>query len=108
MTDQFSRYNDDLVQLFTALIPEIADGYRASEDDDEPGMMVTVATDDDVSCWSYQTGDNSFTGGAYGLPHWAVIYLSRESNPKECAADIANQWGDLICRRYSIVRWPRS
>ena len=27
---------------------------------------------DEGDCWNYQTGDNSFTGGCYSLPHWAV------------------------------------
>ncbi len=86
--------------LITALIPEIQDDYRASDDpdDDQPGMMVTVATNDDVSEWSYQTGDNSYTGGAYGLPHWAIVYLYRDADPVECANDVARQWAELICR----------
>ena len=100
MTDKYNAHYDDLVNLFTALIPEIADDYRATDDPDdtEPGMMVTVATDDNVIEWNYQTGDNSFTGGAYGLPHWAVLYLSRDSDPAELANDTAMQWAELICQ----------
>ena len=94
----FDQYESELTQLIASLIPEIADEYRASDDpdDDIPGMQLTVATDNDVSCWNYQTGDNSFTGGAYGLPHWAVISLYRDTDPVEAAKEIADQWADLI------------
>lgn len=94
----FDQHNGDLVKLVTALIPEIQDDYRATDDseDNEPGMCLTVATDDNVSCWGFQTGDNSYTGGAYGLPHWAVVYLFRESDPQEIAKEISEQWADLI------------
>ena len=100
MTINFDQHRADMILLVAALIPEIADDYRATDDpdDDEPGMCLTVATDDELSCWSYQTGDNSFTGGAYGLPHWAVVYLSRDTIPAETADEIAEQWADLICQ----------
>lgn len=95
---EFDKFESELVALFESLIPEIGDDYRATDDsdDDTPGMCVTVATDDSLSCWSYQTGDNSFTGGAYGLPHWAVVYLYRHSSPLQLAIEVANQWADLI------------
>jgi hypothetical protein len=86
-------------RLIKACIADIADDYRSSIQDageDEPMMDLTIATDDDVSSWSFQTGDNSFTGGAYGFPHWAVLYLSRDTNPHEAAEDAANQLGELI------------
>ena len=94
----FSAHRDDLIKLFSLLIPEIEDDYRATDDpdDDLPGMCVTVSTDDTVTEWNYQTGDNSFTGGAYGLPHWAVVYISRNSEPKDVAGEVADQWADLI------------
>ena len=84
--------------LIAALIPDIADEYRATDDpeDDMPGMCVTVACDDDVTEWSYQTGDNSFTGGAYGLPHWAVVSIYRGSDPTEVARKVSDQLGEAI------------
>ena len=98
---------DSLIPQWTRLLKElkkeIADDYRASDDpdDDKPGMCVTIGftpaddeTEKDCS-WSYQTGDNSFTGGAYGHPHWGVIYLYRRSNSRELAKDAADQIADL-------------
>ena len=84
--------------LIAALIPEIQDDYRATDDpdDNEPGMQVTIATDEKASEWGYQTGDNSYTGGAYSFPHWAVLYLSRDSDPKDIANEAADQIAELM------------
>jgi len=53
-------------KLFKALKQYIGDDYRASEDEDTPGMCVTIGftpeTEDNDASWNYQTGDNSFTG----------------------------------------------
>lgn len=57
----------------------------------------TPESEDRNASWHYQTGDNSFTGGAYGHPHWAVVWLSAESVPAEVAEEIANQIADLVC-----------
>lgn len=91
-------------KLFKALKKNIADDYRASDDPDDntPGMCVTIgftpATEDSDCSWSYQTGDNSFTGGAYGHQHWAVVSLYRRSNSRELAEDCASQIGELVCQ----------
>ena len=88
--------------LVRALIPEIQDDYRATDDpdDDQPGMQLTIGftpeTEDQDYSWDYQTGDNSYSGGAYGHPHWAVVYLSRESDPAKVAGEIADQIGKAI------------
>jgi hypothetical protein len=83
--------------LLIQLKPTIADDYRATDDPDDnlPGMTVTVGatvTDDGEIGWSYQTGDNSFTGGAYSHATWGVGYLYRRSN----CADLAKQLVDEI------------
>jgi hypothetical protein len=81
-------FRNDMVRLVAALIPEIGDDYRATDDpdDNEPGMQLTIGADADG--WSYQTGDNSYTGGAYDYAYWAVVYLSRDSDPAKVADDI--------------------
>lgn len=86
--------------LLIALKPNIGDEYRATEDDDVPGMCVTIGASDNGS-WSYQTGDNSYTGGAYGHPYWAVIYLYRRSNSTELARDAVDQIADLMSQAQS-------
>jgi hypothetical protein len=105
MTTQAERNLNKCVgewtRLLKALKADICDDYRASEDDDTPGMCVTIGVtirEDDTVSWSYQTGDNSFTGGAYSHPHWAVIYLYRRSNSRQLAEDAASQIADLVCQ----------
>jgi hypothetical protein len=84
--------------LLVALKADIADDYRATEDpgDDTPGMCVTVATNDSMTEWTYQTGDNSYTGSCYHYPHWAVIYLDRESNCRELAQAAMEQLREIV------------
>lgn len=41
--------------------------------------------------WNYQTGDNSYTGGAYGHPEWFTASLTKRSNCKEIADDLINE-----------------
>jgi hypothetical protein len=87
-------------RLAASLIPEIGDDYRATDDpgDDVPGMCLTIgftpADKDKDASWHYQTGDNSYSGGAYFHANWAVVYLYRDSVPSEMANDIADQLGE--------------
>lgn len=89
--------NEDAViaawaRLLATLKTDIEDDYRATDDPDDetPAMCVTfgvtVADDGNLS-WSYQTGDNSYTGGAYGHPYWGVVTLTRESDCGELAME---------------------
>jgi hypothetical protein len=73
----------------------IGDEYRASEEENIPGIQLTVACDDKGN-WDYQTGDNSYSGAAYHYPHWAVVGVYRRSNSKEVARDIQDQLADLL------------
>lgn len=99
---QIEPMQEQWLALVKGLIPQIRDDYRASDDrdDDTPGMSLTIGftpeTRDKDASWSYQTGDNSFTGGAYGHPHWAVISLYRDSEPSELVDDICSQLAELI------------
>lgn len=82
--------------MLTELKSQIDEDTRASVDDDQPGIQVTIGWNDKDGSWSYQTGDNSFTGGAYGYPHWAVVSLYADSDVVELAKDIQNQLRDLV------------
>jgi hypothetical protein len=75
-----------LTSLIGRLIPRIGDEYRASEEDEQPGMQLTIGADADD--WSYQTGDNSYSGGAYRYAHWGVGAIYRDSDPAEVAESI--------------------
>jgi len=96
----------NLVPLIESLLPTIGDEYRASEDDETPGMCLTVGWNDATGRWGWQTGDNSFTGGAYGYPHWAVVTLPQVDTDEadedldeltgELADNIREQLADLV------------
>jgi hypothetical protein len=100
-TDQWASFEAGLSVLFRSLIPDIRDEYRASDDldDETPGMLVTIGATvqpDGEIVWNYQTGDNSFTGGAYGHPVWGVVSLFRDSEPSELARECADQISDNL------------
>jgi hypothetical protein len=81
---------EEIAALLVDLQKTIGDDYRASEEDEEPSLSVTIGADEKGQ-WNYQTGDNSFTGGAYGLPFWGVVSLYRDSNCAELAKDSLDQ-----------------
>ena len=64
--------------------------------DDDIGIELTVATNDIGDTWSFQTGDNSFTGGCYSLPHWAVTWINDDSNIHDIYKDIIDQLEELL------------
>jgi len=86
---QYNTMVNEVAELIADLIPTIADDYRATDglDDDVPGMAVTIASDD-CETWTYQTGDNSYSGGCYGYHHWGVGTVYRDSDPKAVAEDL--------------------
>lgn len=85
----------EIKSLLIHLKKSISDEYRATCEDDIPSLQVTVATNYTGSEWSYQIGDNSYTGAAYLFPNWAVISLYRHSNCLSLAKDIINQLEEL-------------
>jgi hypothetical protein len=66
----------------------IDEDSRAFEDGDAPSMQITIGINTESGEWGYQTGDNSYTGGAYLYPTWGVGYLFRNSNCREVAKEI--------------------
>jgi len=76
----------DLASLITAIKLDICDEYR-ERDDEEPNIMLTIGCAYDKD-WSYQTGDNSYSGGAYGHPYWGVGYVTRRCNARGLAREI--------------------
>ena len=87
----------DLAELVRHVKAQIDDEYRASddEDDDVPGIQLTVGWSDETGEWSYQTGDNSYMGSAYHYPHWAVVDVYRSTNSREVARDLRAQLDEL-------------
>lgn len=86
--------------LLRLLKTDIDDDFRASDEDTLPSISVTIgftpSDKDRDRSWGYQTGDNSFTGGAYGHQHWGVVSLYRRSNSRELARDLADQIAESV------------
>jgi hypothetical protein len=86
-------------------IDDIADDDGIDDDDDgdcDPFMDLTIGftpakEDGTPESWGFQTGDNSYTGGAYSHPHWAVTTLYRDCDPNEVAAEMISQINELTC-----------
>ena len=85
----------DLSKLVRWVKPQICDDY-IDEDDTLPSICLTVGADMNNGDWGYQTGDNSYTGGAYCFHVWAVVTVYRRSNSIELARDIRAQLSDLF------------
>lgn len=82
---------NDLFSFICANIEEWRDDAKEYD-----GLGLTVACTSDGTRWDYQTGDNSFTGGAYSLPHWAVVTINEDSNATDVLADVVGQLEELI------------
>jgi hypothetical protein len=87
----------ELAALIKAVKRNIDNDCRASDDNEDtlPRIQLTCGINYQGE-WSYQTGDNSYTGGAYGYPYWAVISVYRRSNSRGLAREILDQWLELI------------
>jgi hypothetical protein len=83
-----------LTELCRSIKETIAPEYRAFNEDKCPGIQLTVGWSEDGG-WDYQTGDNSYSGGAYFYPHWAVVGVYKNSNCRDLARDIQNQLAEL-------------
>jgi hypothetical protein len=57
--------------------------------------QLTVGASGNSKEFGYQTGDNSYTGGAYGYPLWAIVSVDIYSHPKSVAKDIRDQIAEL-------------
>ena len=81
----------EVSRLVKAIKKDISDEFRAYDADDTPGILLTIGYCPEKAEWRYQTGDNSYFGGAYLCPYWGVAGVYRRSNSREIAADIIEQ-----------------
>lgn len=76
------------------------DFYNFDPTDPTPYIYLTIGCtfDFEEGCitWNYQTGDNSFTGGAYGHPEWFNTSLYSRSNCKILAEDLIEEIAERI------------
>lgn len=88
----------DVMRGFLSEMKEhIHDDSRATEDDDKPSIMLTIGCNGiDPHKWGWQSGDNSYTGGAYGHPIWAVVSLYRNTHCDELAREVRSQFEEAF------------
>lgn len=58
-------------------------------------ITLTVGANGKSKRFNYQTGDNSYTGGAYGYPYWAVLDIGIKGKPSDYAREIQDQISEL-------------
>ena len=80
----------EVTALVRAIKKTIDNDCRAYDEDDTPAILITIGADKDGN-WGFQTGDNSFTGGAYGFPFWGIAAIYRNSNCHEIARSLIDQ-----------------
>ena len=84
----------ELYSVVRAVKQQIDPDCRAYEEDDVPGMLLTVGIADDGS-WDYQVGCNQYHGSAYFYPYWVVTSVHRDSNCRDIARYIKEEWAQL-------------
>jgi hypothetical protein len=91
----------DLLDLIRYAKGCISDDCYIEEGDTLPGITLTIGWNEteqihtSANDWSYQTGDNSYTGGAYGYQHWAIVDVYRRSNAKVLVKELRHQLREL-------------
>ena len=83
-----------LVRHVKAQIP-LADPDYIADEEDKPGIDLTIGVNTLTGEWSWQSGDNSYTGGAYGYRDWGVTRVYRATNSRDCARDLINLVAEL-------------
>jgi hypothetical protein len=85
----------ELIILILDLRKDI-EPYMVEEEGDEPSIQLTVGWSHKTGNWGWQSGDNSFTGGAYGFPHWGIVYITSTGDEAELALDLKDQIEELM------------
>ena len=73
----------ELVGLIEEVKDSITTECRAYEGDDEPGILLTIATNG--KSWAWQTGSTQYHGPCYGYPYWTSEAIYKNSDPEELA-----------------------
>ena len=83
----------ELSSLIKAIKPSICDSY-IQEGDSLASIKLTIGYSIDGS-WDYQTGDNSYSGGAYFHSYWGIVDIYRRSNSRSLSKDLIEQLAEL-------------
>ena len=83
---------EEVMELLSDLLSE-SDAFFWGEEE----IQITIASNGETCPvtgsveWGYQTGDNSYTGGAYGYNHWGVGYIYEDVDIELLAIDLIGQ-----------------
>lgn len=95
-----SEQRDELSQLIRAVKADISDEYRAFDDDEIPGIQLTIGADSvadfNSGNWVYQTGDNCYSGACYGVRYWGVTGIYSDTSEYDAADELINQIADQL------------
>lgn len=98
---EFNQFKTRILPELAGLLKELQGGiedyYRDSElDDGIPAMHITIATDDNLVNWTYQTGDPSYMGSCYLYPYWGYGTLTRDCNCEKLANELIESMAEAI------------
>jgi hypothetical protein len=89
-----AMFRASVTALVTHLV-KFADPPEDNEYGESEGTMLTIGTDD-YTDYGHQTGDNSFTGGAYGYPYWGVTYYDSDSDVADVVDDLMRSLDEVV------------
>lgn len=87
------EHRPGLIRLIKACQSQIENDpecYADPENENIPSMQITISNNYECTTWSYQTGDNSYTGSCYGDPFWGVGYVHLEYSAESIADELIN------------------
>lgn len=96
----------ELARLVRSVRANIGPDHRASGDPDDntPAVSLTVGANREGQ-WNFQTGDNSFTGGAYGFASWAVVTVTKGENSFAVADEILDELAGALHSEIEGEQW---
>ena len=80
-----------LTRLISSIRASIEPSFLAFDEDDEPGIMLTIGADLDLSGWAYKTGDPSFAGSSDFYPISVSEPVYQDTQPRILAYSIFEQ-----------------
>ncbi len=90
------EFKEEIVDIINYTKTTIDSG-RGEWFDETPYNDLTVGMNH-AGEWGFQTGDNSYTGGAYLYPFWSVVSVTEDSDPEDVFKEIVDQFEDQMCQ----------
>lgn len=93
-------FKEELKSIIDSIATDYAENYKDDEEVDY--ILLTVGTNGELCevsgsvLFGAQTGDNSYTGGAYGYRNWGLGYIDDESDHDDVADGIIEQLSEAL------------